>query len=141
MGTWQTSISERVTRFQAFHRRANPRPLLGFFRGSEYPLFRYPFSARLPAGRPLQPEDFDVEAFAGDCERLFLEHEACGGEFIYAASAFWGIPWLEAALGCAIVADHGSGTGVPFSPCLARPLGCPRANRRRPCRLPQPSAC
>jgi hypothetical protein len=51
MGTWQTSISERVTRFQAFHRRANPRPLLGFFRGSEYPLFRYPFSARLPAGR------------------------------------------------------------------------------------------
>lgn len=125
MGTWQTTISERVTRFQAFHRRANPRPLLGFFRGSEYPLFRYPFSAGLPAGRPLQPEDFDVEAFAGDCERLFLEHEACGGEFIYAASAFWGIPWLEAALGCAVVADHGSGSISSLPPADFRPEALP----------------
>jgi hypothetical protein len=110
MNAWHNSMADRVGMFQAFHRRENARPLLGFFRGSEYPLFRYPFSRTLPAGRPLQPEDFDIAAFVDDCERLFLSHEECGGDFMYAASAFWGIPWLEASLGCRIFADQQTGS-------------------------------
>lgn len=107
---WQKSIEERVALFQTFHRRENPRPLFGFFLGSEYPLFRYPFSQLLPEGRPLTPDDFDIGAFVADSERLFLEHEACGGDFIYSASAFWGIPWLEAGLGCPIFANQSTGS-------------------------------
>jgi hypothetical protein len=110
VNAWRKGIAERVALFQAFHRRENTRPLLGFFRGSEYPLFRYPFSQSLPEGRPLVPGDFAIPAFVADCERLFCEHEACGGDFIFAASAFWGIPWLEAALGCPIFADHHTGS-------------------------------
>lgn len=107
---WQSSIDDRVELFQQFHRRENARPLFGFFKGSEYPLLRYPFSSSLPEERALQPTDFDVAAFVDDTEQLFLAHEACGGDFIYSASAFWGIPWLEAALGCPLYANHSTGS-------------------------------
>ncbi|MBP7638743.1 MAG: hypothetical protein KBA18_12765 [Kiritimatiellae bacterium] len=107
---WQKTAADRVEHFRAFHARRNSRPLFGFFKGSEYPLPRYPFSRNLPEGRPLQPGDFDIPAFVADAERLFAEHEACGGDFIYSASAFWGIPWLEAMLGCPIFANHQTGS-------------------------------
>ena len=104
------SIQERVERFRRYYARANERPLLGFFVGSEYPLFRYPTARTLPAGRALTPDDFEAAAYLDDCDRLFEVHEACGGDFIWSASAFWGIPWLEAALGCPIFADHSTGS-------------------------------
>lgn len=107
---WPRSAVAHVERFRSFLRRENDRPLFGFFSGSEFPLFRYPFSRSLPEGRPLLPEDFDVAAFVADSERLFLEHEACGGDFIYSASAFWGIPWLEAMLGCTLFANQATGS-------------------------------
>ncbi len=104
------SADRRVGLFKAFHRRENTRHLFGFFLGSEYPMPRYPFSRNLPEGRPLAPEDFDVPAFVADSERLFLDHESCGGDFLYSASAFWGIPWLEAMLGCPIFANRQTGS-------------------------------
>ena len=104
------SIEQRVERFRAYYRRANDRPLLGFFVGSDYPLRRYRASDTLPDDRPLRPDDFDVRPYLDDCDRLFDAHEACGGDFIWSASAFWGIPWLEAAIGCPILADHATGS-------------------------------
>ena len=101
---------ERVARFRQFYQRTNERPLLGFFVGSDYPLRRYRASDSLPADRPLAPEDFPVRPYLDDCDRLFELHEVCGGDFIWSASAFWGIPWLEAALGCPIFADHDTGS-------------------------------
>ena len=103
-------IQERIGQFRCYYARTNDRPLLGFFVGSEYPLRRYAASNALPEGRPLEPDDFDVAPYLDDCDRLFDLHEACGGDFIWSASAFWGIPWLEAALGCPIIADHGTGS-------------------------------
>lgn len=103
-------IQERVRRFQRYYQRANERPLLGFFVGSDYPLRQYTASRDLPVDRPLQPTDFDVTGYLDDCDRLFDAHEVCGGDFIWSASAFWGIPWLEAALGCPIMADHAAGS-------------------------------
>jgi hypothetical protein len=103
-------IASRVARWQAFYRRENERPLLGYFTGSEFPLHRYRAAAGLPENRPLAPEDFPVDGYLADADRLFAEHEACGGDAIWSASAFWGIPWLEAALGCPIRADHTSGS-------------------------------
>lgn len=104
------SIDERVDRFRRYYNRANDRPLLGFYVRSEYPLFRYPATRSLPDDRPLTPDDFDVAPYLDDCDELFAEHEACGGDFIWSASAYWGIPWLEAALGCPIIADHNTGS-------------------------------
>lgn len=106
----QLTIKERIGRFKDYYSFANDRALLGFFVGSEYPLHRYNASQNLPQGRPLSPEDFDVEQYLDDCDRLFGEHEACGGDFIFSASAFWGIPWLEAVIGCDIIADLSAGS-------------------------------
>jgi hypothetical protein len=104
------SIEERVARFRRFYERRNERPLLGFFVGSEYPLQRYDACRSLPVHRPLRPEDFEVEPYLDDCDHLFELHESCGGDFIWSGSAFWGVPWLEVALGCSIRADHSTGS-------------------------------
>lgn len=104
------SMQKRVENFRLFYKKLNKRPLLGFFVGSEYPLYRYKAAKNLPTGRALKPDDFCVEEYVKDSEYLFNEHEACGGDFIWSGSAFWGIPWLEAALGCEIFADHSTGS-------------------------------
>jgi hypothetical protein len=103
MPSWKKPIEERVGLFRQFYARKNERPLLGFFHGSEYPIHRYQAAAAIPVGRALVPEDFPVEPYLDDCDRLFEVHEQCGGDFIWSASVFWGIPWVEAALGCPIV--------------------------------------
>jgi len=132
MNDWQQSIDRRVRTFETFHGRANPRPVFGFFRGSEYPLPRYPFSRRLPEGRPLRPEDFDADAFVADSVRLFLDHEECGGDFIYSGSAYWGIPWLEAMLGCPIFANHATGSIYAEPPPRFTPESLPAFSADNP---------
>lgn len=102
-------IVDRVAAFRSFYRRDNRYPLLGFFLGSEYPIPRYPHTATLPSDRPVSPQDFDPSVHARAERLLFDAHEQCGGYFIHAGSAFWGIPWLEALMGCAIRANHGTG--------------------------------
>lgn len=109
-------MDRRVEQFRSFYQRENERPLLGFFLGSEYPLFRYNAAKSLPEGRNLGPDDFPIEGYLDDYERLFLEHESCGGDFIWSASAFWGVPWLEAALGCPIAASHTTGSIASHAP-------------------------
>lgn len=104
------SMEQRVAYFKQFYARQNEQKLFGFFLGSDYPLHRYPASETLPEGKPLRPEDFVVDDYLADCDRLFDAHEKAGGDFIWSASSFWGIPWLEAALGCDIIADHGTGS-------------------------------
>ncbi len=103
MHPWKKSIEQRVALFKAFYARRNERPLLGFFHGSEYPIHRYEAARCIPVGRALVPDDFPVEPYLDDSDRLFELHEQCGGDFIWSASCFWGIPWVEAALGCPIV--------------------------------------
>ncbi len=129
---WKKSAEQRVELFRLFHRRENDRPLLGFFRGSEYPLPRYPFSRSLPERTPLRPADFDVDAFTENCETLWREHEECGGDFIYSASAFWGIPWLEAAVGCPIFADHHTGSLYSEAPADFRSDALPELSPSNP---------
>ncbi len=127
------AIAERVARFRQFYARTNDRPLLGFFVGSDYPLHRYPASRSLPEDRPLTPDDFPVAGYLEDADALFERHEACGGDFIWSASAFWGIPWLEAAIGCPLFADHATGSIRASSPPgFTGPLDIPRCDPASP---------
>ena len=103
------SIEERVDLWKQFYARKNVQPLFGFFTGSEYPVRQYRAAQSLPEGRSLIPSDFNVDAFLDDQERLFEEHEACGGDFIYAADAFWGIQWMECLCGLPMFVNHESG--------------------------------
>ncbi len=104
------TIEQRVENFKKYYVRENERPLFGFYIRSEYPLQRYGAAKEIPERNELTPEDFPVEGYVKDSKDLFEEHEACGGDFIWSASAFWGIPWVEAALGCPIIADHSTGS-------------------------------
>jgi hypothetical protein len=104
------SVEKRVERFKRFYMRSNKRSLLGFFVGDEYPLHRYKAARGLPENRELIPEDFMVSQYMEDCERLFYESESCSGDFIWSGSAFWGIPWVEAVLGCSIHASKSTGS-------------------------------
>ncbi|MBI4581294.1 MAG: hypothetical protein HY718_16445 [Planctomycetes bacterium] len=127
------SIAERVERFRRFYERRNDRPLLGFFVGSDYPLHRYEASRTLPTDRTLVPADFEVEPYLDDCDRLFDLHESCGGDFIWSGSAFWGIPWLEVALGCPVKADHSTGSiHAELPPSFRGPDDVPEFDARSP---------
>ena len=45
-----------------------------------------------------------------ETEELFKLHEAAGGDFVWSAAPFWGVPWVEASLGCGVLADHTVGS-------------------------------
>ena len=107
-GNFSRSIGARVELWKQFYAKKNEQPLFGFFIGSEYPVARYKAASSLPEGRPLKPSDFNVEAYCDDNDRLFDAHEACGGDFIWAADAFWGIQWIECLCGLPMFCNHAS---------------------------------
>lgn len=100
---WKKNIEERVAQFKLFYLKQNERPLLGFFHGSEYPVHRYRAAKAIPENVWLTPDNFNVDSYLDDFGGLFEIHEECGGDFIWSSSIFWGIPWVEAALGCPII--------------------------------------
>ena len=67
------------------------------------------------ASASLQPQDVSFASFAGDFEDLYESHRACDDDFFYVGSAYWGIPWLEAILGCPV--------SVAAANCRAEPCG------------------
>jgi hypothetical protein len=110
------SVEERVQGFKRFFAMSNDDgPLVGFFRETYYPLKRYRTESFLPGGK-LTAQDIDVEPFLPEYERLFELHEKTGGDFIWSAAAFWGLPWVEALAGCAVVADHTTGSSRSEKP-------------------------
>lgn len=109
-------LAQRVERLTSWFERRNERPLIGFTLGSYYPLRRYPNGVRdIPSG-PVNPEDITVSNFLDDTDELYRLHEEAGGDLIWSATPFLGIPWLEAALGCGVVADHNSGSTRSIPP-------------------------
>jgi hypothetical protein len=82
------------------------RPLLGYWMGGYFPAEQFPRgTSGLPQeGQALSPGDVRLEDFAEDYERLYRIHRDADDDFFYVGSAYWGIPWLEAILGCKVVA-------------------------------------
>ncbi|MCE5308006.1 MAG: hypothetical protein LLG20_10200 [Acidobacteriales bacterium] len=103
-------LDARVARLKSWLKRANDRPLVGFCLGSYYPLHRYPEGSRTIPNGVVSPDDIVVENFLDDTDRLYEQHQAAGGDLIWAATPFCGMPWLEASLGCGVIADHRSGS-------------------------------
>ena len=100
--------------YRAFYARTNTRPLVGFFVGSYYPLQRYP-AAGLPAGC-FDPQDIAISDLLVDYERIYQQYAACPGDLAWTACPLWAVPWMEAALGCSVEADHVTGS------CRSHPL-------------------
>jgi hypothetical protein len=109
-------ISDRLDLLTRWLEMKNAKPLLGFTLGSYYPLHRYPAGVRrLPEGH-VRPDDVFVEDYLADTERLFQMHEEAGGNLVFCAAPFLGVPWLEASLGCGVVADHQTGSTRSIPP-------------------------
>lgn len=104
----QSVIEETVAFMKSCYAGTNERPAMGFFLGNEYPNIRYPSYSGLPDNRPLEPDDFPVEPFLADCEKLYSEHARCPGDLFWTGTPFWGIPWIEAMLGCEIFYNRDS---------------------------------
>jgi hypothetical protein len=109
-------LEQRIAGLTRWFERRNERPLIGFTLGSYYPLRRYPNGVRnLPSG-PIGPDDIHVAQFLDDTDELYRLHEEAGGDLIWSAAPFIGIPWLEAALGCGVIADLGTGSSRSTPP-------------------------
>jgi hypothetical protein len=93
-----------LPRHEAFLRRARvDRPLLGAWVGGYYPADQFPQGHHAwQVGQLLQPADVCFDAFRNDYETLYRVHREADDDFFYVGSAYWGIPWLEAILGCAV---------------------------------------
>jgi len=92
------------------------RPLLGFWLGGYYPADQFPIGTAIwRDGQPLQPKDALFEPFASDYEALYRIHQQAEDDFFYVGSAYWGIPWMEAILGCPVAA---AGANCRAESCL-----------------------
>jgi len=60
--------------------------------------------------------------FAADYENLFRLHTEADDDFFYVGSAYWGIPWMEAILGCPVFA---AGANCRAEACLAELIDLP----------------
>jgi hypothetical protein len=91
------------------------RPLLGFWIGGYFPAEQFPAgTAAWRAGQRLDPGEVRFQPFAGDYESLYQAHLAADDDFFYVGSAYWGIPWLEAMLGCPVSVAAASCRAEPF---------------------------
>jgi hypothetical protein len=107
---------ELIARHEAFLARAPVDcPLVGQWLGGYYPAEQFPHgTAQWTDGAALRPADVSFAPFAEDYQRLYEAHRAADDDFFYVGSAYWGIPWLEAILGCPVTAAAASCRSEPF---------------------------
>jgi len=94
--------SDSLRRHRAFLKRGETdRPLLGcvlgFYMDDLFPRV----AGAIPSGL-VKPEDIPVDLFLEDCEQLYKDHQEVGDDYPFTASAFPGIPWMEAIMGLPI---------------------------------------
>lgn len=116
-----------IARHEAFlNLESVARPLLGLWLGGYYPAEQFPVgTAGWRDGQELQPADVSFAPFATDYEALFRLHAEVDDDFFYVGSAYWGMPWLEAILGCPVFA---AGANCRAEACLAELAELPPVN-------------
>lgn len=110
-----SSISDRIVQLSRFYDGTlTEGPLVGFYLGTYYPLHRFRAGHEIASG-PLLPDDLDPWRFLADYRRLYDENREVEGDFIWSGEPFYGVPWLEAICGAAVIADpeHGSMRAEP----------------------------
>ncbi len=118
--TWE----QRMDRHEAFlERRPVDRPLIGPWNSGYYPAEQFPSgTAHWRIGATLHAEEVSFAPFADDYQRLYESRRNSDGDFGYVGSAYWGIPWLEAIMGCPV-------TVATANCCAKRCLTCLDAAR------------
>ncbi|MBI2843824.1 MAG: hypothetical protein HYX78_10530 [Armatimonadetes bacterium] len=102
--------------YKAFLARSNSeRPIVGFWVGSNFPLRCYYGSKSLLNQEYIVAAGVTAEPFLDDYDRMVREGESIGDDIIRVAEPFWGIPWMEAILGCPI---RSSSDSIWSEPCI-----------------------
>jgi hypothetical protein len=112
------ACDQLLDRHEAFLEcRAVDRPLIGPWRSGYYPAEQFPSgTGRWQTGAILRADDVSFAPFAEDYERLYESQQDGDSDFAYVGSAYWGIPWLEAIMGCEVMATVAN---CCTKPCLA----------------------
>ena len=98
-----------------FHRLPTDRPLIGSWLFGFYVHQQFPRMAAAMKPGPIQPDDIPIELFLKDVDALWEAYARLDDDYPLSIGAFYGVPWLEAIMGCPI---HFSGTNLYASPCL-----------------------
>lgn len=110
----ESSLEETLDRYRAFWKRQETdRPIIGVCLASYFPLEMFD-SISLPEEGYLRPEDLDVGIFLDEYEREWIESREVAGDQFWVATPFWGIPWMEAIVGCPIRISGESIWAEPF---------------------------
>ncbi len=114
-------IEERIALHRAFWGRSSSYHPLAAFRVEKDFFFSRHFEAARPLlvpNRKIEPSMLRVEDFLPDYERMFRAAEDVGQEAFWTAEPFTGIPWMEAILGCEILAGEESFVSRPWMKSL-----------------------
>ena len=108
-------IQQKLKIHGAFWQAAQLSHMPVSFRLGDY-FFADKFNAALPLlkpGLPIEPDMLNVDDFLEDYERIFTEINAIKQSGFWTAEPFTGIPWMEAIMGCPVIADVNSFVTTP----------------------------
>ena len=110
-------IAQRIQLHKAYwDRKPLARPLASFRIGDFF--FSTHFQAvqhLLVDHKTIKPDMLDVDAFMEDYERMYQEIQSIDQDGFWVGEPFTGIPWIEAILGCEIVATPNSFISHPWA--------------------------
>ena len=112
-----TSDQKRIALHQAFwDRAAQEYPPAAFRVVPDFFFSRHYQAARslLVPNKRISPEMLDVDSFLPDYERMYQTALDLGQDAFWVAEPFTGIPWMEAILGCEILAGSESFISRPW---------------------------
>ncbi len=112
----QIPIEDLAWRHTAFlAREPVDRPLLGLWVGDYYFTTQFPHGiARWQIGAEITPAQVSLAQFLPDYQNLYELHEHLNDDFFYVGSAYPGLPWMEALMGCRVFAAETSAWSEPF---------------------------
>ncbi|MDW7658054.1 MAG: hypothetical protein SCM11_12870 [Bacillota bacterium] len=109
------TIKNRIDLHRSYWLDDHPDRFLSSFRIGDY-FFASKFRAAtllLKPGLTITPDMIRIDDFRADYERLFAEAESIGQSGFWVAEPFTAIPWMEAILGCRIIAGSESFIAQP----------------------------
>jgi hypothetical protein len=108
--------AEKIKRHQAFlNRLPVNRPLIGSWLFGFYIHQQYPRVAASMLPGEIKPEDIPIELFLEDVDELYEAYSELDDDYPFSMGAFYGIPWMEAIMGCPI---YFSGTTMWAGACI-----------------------
>ena len=111
-----TAIHEKLRKHEQYWKREDTgRPLVAVTIAEDFFFSRHYQCARplLKPGQRITPDMLDVPSFMADYERMYQESLLVEQDGFWVGTPYTGIPWMEAMLGCEIVAMEASFVSKP----------------------------